>query len=944
MRHTTLFYALLALSVSTSQLAWATENPQAGQEQAQPINEPIPLHPGVKVGKLANGFQYFILRNTEPKDRVLFYLANKVGSILETDKQQGLAHFLEHMNFNGTTHFPKNALVDYLQKAGIRFGADLNAYTGFEETVYQLPLPTSDPELLEQGLLIMRDWAAGALLEDEEIDQERGVILEEKRQRGGLSHRLQEKTFPMLTNHSRYAYRMPIGTEEVLKNFKYKEIRQFHKDWYRPELQALIVVGDINVAAMEEKIVAQFSGLKNPKRAPKLENYPIPLTGKNQFLAFTDDEVTQTSLQILYKQEAVKTEHVSDYKRSLAKDIFIQLANTRLSEKTRDAKTSYLAASLSSGKIVSNLESSGIQIMPKPDSLQASIHSVYSVLKQIRQQGFTASEISRVKTDYRTSMDRNLKEYDKTSSKAHMDQILAYYLKDEPAPSFEYLHPVLTRAVQEITPQEILAYVDEFEQDINRDMILVHTKDMENAPTEQEIDTWIAHARQQDVTTYEEEQVADQLLGPLPVPGDIVEEHQDSVVGTQTLLLSNGAKVVLKPTTFKNDEIQITSFSPGGYSQYDLQDYQSAVNATNIVVNSGLGPFSSLQLSRYLNGKNASASPFINEIGEGIKAYSTKEDLGTAFELIYGYFTATRLDSAFNEANLEKSKIALKNRHLQPTTVFTDSIAAVLYDNDPRKTAPTAAKIDQINLNRSLEIFRDRFADASDFTFVIVGNFDRALIDPFIKQYLATLPNLKRNEKFRDNGVYPPSEGIQLDIHQGNEDKSTVAMAYLSTYEDYSEYNNLLMDALSSTLTIKLTERLREKEGGIYSISVSPSLAKNPRKRFGMNISFVTDPKLVNKLVGAALEEIEAIRMNGPSQEDIDKYIAEKLLSSDQQLKYNNFWLSYLLSSSIDNLDPARIYKEKELIRTITPEKIQALAQKYLEPSQLFKFVLYPVE
>ncbi|WP_312398529.1 insulinase family protein [Sphingobacterium sp.] len=941
MRHTTLFFTLLALSIGSATLTF-TYAQQAKTERSVTSNRPIPLDPAIKVGKLANGFQYFILRNSEPKERVLFYLANKVGSLQETDKQQGLAHFLEHMNFNGTAHFPKNALVDYLQKSGIRFGADLNAYTGFEETVYQLPLPTTDPVLLRQGILIMRDWANGALLEDDEIDQERGVILEEKRQRGGLSHRLQEKTFPLLTNQSRYAYRMPIGTDEVLNNFKHEEIRQFHKDWYRPELQALIVVGDVDVNTIEKEIIAQFSGLKNPKNAPKSKSYPISLSGENQFLAFTDPEITQSSLQILYKREARQTRQLGDYKNSLARDFFIQLCNMRLAEQTRKSETSFLAASLSNGALVGNIETNGIQITPKPDNLQSSINAVYYTLKQVATHGFTQAELDRLKSDYRSMLIQSLKEYDKTDSKSFMDQILAHYLKGEPAPSFQFLQPVLLRFLEEISLADIQSYGNEFEGNSNRDMVLVYNDDIKEVPSETMLNNWIRLASQQQVVAYQEKQLADKLLPKLPQPGEIISEREDKSVGIQTLLLSNGAKVILKPTTLKNDEILLTSYSPGGYSQYPLKDFQSATNAVNIVTNSGLGPFNSLQLSYYLNGKNATASPFINEIGEGIKAQSNREDLQTAFELLYGYFTVPRLDKDINKTNLEKTKLSLKNRHQQTSTFFTDSIAAALYNNDPRKTAPTLQKIEEIDFDRSFEIYKDRFGDASDFTFVIVGNFERALIDPYIKQYLATLPSTKRKEAFVDNGVYPPQEGFSRTIHKGKEEKSTVAMAYLGAYEDYSEYNNLLMDALSSSLTIKLTERLREKEGGIYSISVSPSLAKNPRKRFGMNISFTTAPEQVDKLVAAALEEIELIRRNGPSQEDIDKYIAEKLLSSSQQVQYNGFWLSYLLSSSVDQLEPSRIFKENEQIKSITPAKVKALAQKYLEPAHLFKFTLYP--
>lgn len=456
------------------------------------------------------------------------------------------------------------------------------------------------------------------------------------------------------------------------------------------------------------------------------------------------------------------------------------------------------------------------------------------------------------------------------------------------------------------------------------------------------MDGWINLALQQEVSPYQEAALADKLLSALPQPGSIISETENKTVGTQTLVLSNGAKVILKPTTLKNDEILLTSYSPGGYSRYSLKDFQSATNAVNIVTSSGLGPFNSLQLAHYLNGKSASASPFINEIGEGIKAQSSREDMQTAFELLYAYFTVPRLDRDINKANLEKTKLSLKNRHQQASTFFTDSIAAVLYDNDPRKTGPTIQKIEEIDLDRAYEIYKDRFADASDFTFVIVGNFHRALIDPYIKQYLATLPGLGRKEQFVDNGAYPPAQGISRSIYRGKEEKSTVAMAYLGTYDDYSEYNNLLMDALSSCLTIKLTERLREKEGGIYSINVSPSLAKNPRKRFGMNISFTTAPGQVDKLVAAALEEIEMIRQHGPSQEDIDKYIAEKLLSSSQQVQYNGFWLSYLLSSAVDQLDPSRVFKESDLIRSITAEQVKQLAQKYLQPEHLFRFTLYP--
>ncbi|MDR2282953.1 MAG: insulinase family protein [Sphingobacterium sp.] len=902
----------------------------------------IPLDPKVKKGVLPNGFEYYILRNVEPKDRMVMYLANKVGAILETDKQQGLAHFLEHMNFNGTTHFPKNELVDYLQRSGIRFGADLNAYTGFDETVYQLPLPSNDPELLKQGLVIMRDWAHGALLEEDEIDQERGVILEEKRQRGGLSSRLQEKTFPMLTNRSRYANRLPIGTEEVLKNFKYSEIREFYEDWYRPDLQALIIVGDIDAEAIEKEVIRLFGDLKNPAQAPQRKYYAIKLTGKNQFLTFTDEEITSTSLQISYKVPAFRVIKSTDYKTALERGLFTQLLNARLGELTRKAGTPFLSAGFGSSELLGGLETNSISITPKPGKLKESIFAVYEAFEQVRQYGFTDNELQRAKTNYRTSLERSKAEESKKRSQSYMEEILAFYLKGQPAPGFDYIFPILLKNIEAVSLQDIQKHASMYADAKNRDMVLLAPKNKANElPGEKQLLTWIDAASKVQPGAYQEEASADNLVVDLPVPASIVERKLDDGIGSRTILLSNGVKVIMKPTDFMNDEIQITSFSPGGYSLYDLEDFQSAVNATSIVGSSGLGPFNALQLSRYLSGKSVSVSPYINEIGEGIKASTVQKDLKTTFELIHAFFYQTRLDRELIEANLEKSKIGLENRLNNAGTFFSDSIARVLYNNDPRKTGPTEDKIDQINLDRALEIFKDRFADASDFTFVIVGNFNPDEMEQYAAQYLGTLPNMGRKEQFVDNASYPPAKGFDLDIKKGKEEKATVAMAYLGDFE-YSDRNSMLMEALSSCVNIKLLQRLREKESGVYSISVSPSVSRIPRERFGLNISFTTDPQLVHKLTEAAVEEIEKIRKEGPEQADIDKFIAEKLLANQQALLQNGFWLSYLLSTEIDQKDPLRVFSADERLKSVTKEELQQLAAQYLSAERLFKFVLYP--
>lgn len=902
----------------------------------------IPLDPNIKKGVLPNGFTYFILKNTEPKDRMVMFLANKVGSILETDQQQGLAHFLEHMNFNGTTHFPKNELINYLQLSGVRFGADLNAYTAFDQTVYQLPIPSNNPELLQQGLLIMRDWAHGALLESEEIDQERGVILEEKRQSTGLSSRIQDSLFPILMNNSRYAKRSPIGTEEVLVNFDHKEIRDFYNNWYRPELQALIVVGDIDQDAIEKEVIRLFSDLQNPKDAPKRNYYKIKLTGKNQFYKFTDPEVSSVALEINYKAPVFRVKKASDYKTAMQRSLFTQLLNARLRELTQKNSTPFLTAAFNSASIYGDLEMRSISVTPKPGKLKESVLAAYEAFRQVVLYGFTQGELDRAKANYIASLEQSKAEESKRESQSYVDDILGYYLEGKPAAAFDYVYPILRKNIEEVSLKDIQKYSSLYKDAKNRDIIALSPKNRtDEIPDEKTIESWIKQGHKLMPEPYKEEVVQAELVKSLPAAGSIVSREKNDKIGTTTLTLSNGVKVILKDTDFKNDEILISSYSAGGLSLYDVKDFQSAVNATSIVRSSGVSDFNAIQLSRFLAGKKVSVAPKISELSEGINATAVHKDLKTAFELIYAYFTSPRLDKEINQEAIEKSKIALENRYSNVQAFFQDSVSRVLFNNDPRKTGPSIEKLDQIDLDRAFEIYKDRFADASDFTFVIVGNFDEKEMEAYLTQYIATLPSTGRKENYVDNATYPPAQGFELDIHKGTDDKATVMLSFMGDY-DYNSKDNMLFQALAECLNVKLLQRLREQESGIYSISVDPSMSKEPRGRFVVNIPFTTDPKNAEHLMDAAWQEIEKIKAEGPAQEDIDKFIAEKLLNNKSSLVSNQFWLSYLLTSAIREIDPTSILTMDERVKAVNREDVQKLAQKYLTKDRLFKFVLYP--
>ncbi|SFD15647.1 zinc protease [Chitinophaga sp. CF118] len=904
--------------------------------------EKITLDPEVKTGKLANGMQYYIKRNTEPSGRVVMYLANKVGSILETDNQRGLAHFLEHMNFNGTTHFPKNELVNYLQKAGVRFGADLNAYTTFDETIFQLPLPSDDTLLLAQGLQIMRDWAKGALLEETEIDKERGVILEEKRLRKGVDQRIQDQTLPLIMNHSRYAERMPIGTDDVLNHFSYKEIRTFYEDWYRPDLQALIIVGDIDEAKIEKDIKRLFSDLKSPAKIRKREQYTVPLKGENHFLAITDNEMTSTHLRVLHKFAVQQMRTEDDYRKELIRSFYSRMMSARLADATHVANPAYINASNGFEDLYGNLEAFAVNITLKPGEIERGVKAVYTEMEKVKRFGFTDAELNRTRESFLKGMEALYLERNKKKSQSYADQYLNYFLGKSPAPGIEYYHKAAARIIPAIRIEEINNIIKEYQHDINRDIfVMAPTSQKEQLPSEATVLSWITTVQNSEVTAYKEDKGNGSLIAQLPVPGRIIKKTDNQQLGTTTLVLSNGVTVILKPTTFKNNEIQMYAFSPGGTSLYSDADFESASNATALVRSSGLGTYNATQLRNYLSGKNVQIAPYISERYEGISGASGKEDLPQAFELIHAYFTSPRMDPDFFTASIAQARTNVVNRRSNPAAVFADTVNTLLYKNNIRKTTPTLERINNINADRALAIYKERFADASDFVFTIVGSFTIDEIEPLLLKYLATLPANGRKETARNLGLYPPDKGFSATIRKGKEDKATVAMAYVGKYT-YTQQENLLMDALSECLHIRLLERLREEEGGIYTVNVTPATYKYPVNRFSLNISFATSPQQREKLIAAVKDELRKIRENGPTKENVEKFIAEQQRTMELKLKDNGFWLDRIVYENREQEDITGLLHYNDVLKQVTPEKIREVAAKYFNEDNLFIFVLIP--
>lgn len=909
-------------------------------------SQALPNDPNVKIGKLPNGLVYYIRKNVEPKNRAELYLGNKIGSLMENEDQLGLAHFTEHMAFNGTKDFPKNEIINYLQKAGVRFGADLNAYTGFNQTVYQLPIPTDSVEVFKTGFKILANWAGKVTMDGAEIDNERGVIVEEDRQRGkNAQQRMSNQLLPFLLGDSQYAKRIPIGKVEVLQNFTHDKIRNFYKDWYRPNLQTVIAVGDFHVNEVEKLIIANFSELKNPTNERARTYYSIPDNAQPLIKIATDKEQPYNVAQVIYKQKQgpVKTEE--DYKTQMIQGMVNNMLGARITELTQKGTAPFLFAQSAYGPYQGGMvwDFSALQTVAVAKSgaeLEKALVAALAENERMAKFGFTAGELETVKKKLEAGIEKQFKEKDKTKSSTYVQQYLNNFLIGSAIPSAEYTYELSKKLLNNITLADINAAAKAMVTKTNQIVVVqAPEKEKENLPTEAALLAAIKTAGN-GVTPYVDNTVNKPLIAQAPKAGTIVSETKNDKIGVTTFALSNGVKVVLKPTDFKNDQVIFTSFAKGGASLASNDDFISAENA-NLIAQSGVGDFNPTQLTKYLAGKTASAGAYIDDLYQGFSGSASPKDLETAFQLIYARATNPRKDAEIFNKNISDFKVITANKGSNPSSVFADTVQAVMANYHKRGMPTTLADIDKINIDKAYAFYKDRFADASGQTFVFVGNFDVEKIKPFVTTYLASLPSLNKNENFVDNGVNPPKGKVSKTVKKGLEDKVTVQLLFHDDYV-YNADNNVMLDALKAALDIKITERLREKESGVYSPGVSLSVQKNPTAHYYFTISFNCAKANVEKLINAALEEVNAFAKNGVTAEDLQKFKSEELRQDELNLRENGYWLSYLTNRLKygDNLE--QVLGNTARINGVTVEATKAAAQKYLNGDNYIRLVLLP--
>ena len=940
--HRILNSAVLALTLVAPALA--QQKPATSATASIPLTTPLPTDPKVKIGTLPNGIHYYIRKNAKPEKRAELRLVVNAGSTLETNDQLGLAHFVEHTAFNGTTHFAKNDLVKYLQSIGVRFGADLNAYTGFDETVYILPIPTDTARIVEQAFTILEDWAHGQVFDSTEVVNERPVVREEWRLGKGAGDRMLHQWLPIALKGSLYADRLPIGNDQSIMSATPARLRTFYKNWYRPDLQAVIAVGDFDPAVMEAQIKKHFAGIPKPVNPPKRTTPDVPGNKEPLIAIASDKEATGSDVEVIYKLPTEKTKTVGDYRRDLTERLYLGMFNDRLEEISQKPDAPFLGAGGSKGNFIGrNTDAFTLGAGVKDGGIERGLQALLEEARRVDQFGFLQSELDRQKESLLRGYERAFAERDKTQSAAFVQEYIDNYLTGEAIPGIEYEYKIAKQLVPTITLADVNKLASNWISDENRVIIAQSPqKDSLKIPTREELLAVFDRASKTQVTAYTENLSTDALLDKIPTGGKVVSSKTIPNVNVTLWTLSNGVRVLVKPTDFKADEVLMSASSPGGASLASDADYMSAGFASQIVALSGLGNFNRVDLGKKLAGKVASAGASIAGTSEGLSGRASPKDLETMFQLVYLDFTAPRFDPAAYAAFKAQADQYLANRGVDPDEVFGDTVSWTMASHSVRARPLTAKTFAEVNPEKALAFYKDRFADASDFTFTFVGNVDTTTLKPLVEKYLGALPSIGRKETFKDNGGGPPKGVIEKVVHKGVEAKANTVIEFTGACA-YNPQTRVDFRALMELFQIQINELLREKLGGAYSPSVSGGCGRLPRQEYSITVQFNSSPENVEKLSKSVLALIDSVKNTAPSASDVAKVKEALIRAREVEIKQNGYWLSNILGRDQSGEDIAGLGAAyDEMLKNISAAQIQAAAKKYFDTANYARFVLLP--
>lgn len=909
------------------------------------LSHPIPVDPDVRMGKLANGLTYYIQKNEKPEKKMELRLVVNAGSVLEDNDQRGLAHFMEHMNFNGSKHFPKNELVDYLQKVGVKFGADLNAYTSFDETVYMLPISSDNPDIVEKGFTVLEDWAFNNLMDKNEINKERGVVLEESRLSKGSGERMRRQYFPKLFNGSKYAERLPIGKDSIIRSFKPASLERFYKQWYRPDLMAVVVVGDIDPAVAEQKIKAHFSKFKNPA-AEKLRPSIIPIKARTKpdAMIVTDEEATNTILQLYnFVRPAKKIKTWADYRRTVVQEIINSLINQRLQELTQKENPPFVYAYTGTDQFIRGYEAFVSFAVLGNGTTKQAVDALMNETERARKFGFLSSELQRTKASLLNQAQEAYNEKNKSESGTLVWNYVNNFLEGTPIPGPENRYKFLQQILPTISVKEINDTVKTMPSPANAFALITAPASMKaKLPSNTDLLKEVVAASKQTVTPYEEKAIAQSLMEKEPVAGKITKETKDDKLGTTNLTLSNGVTITLKPTIFKNDEIVMDAWRWGGWQRFPLADKDNAKHAAEIVNEMGVKNMSPTDLEKFLSGKTVKVNPYINDNEEGIQGNSSVKDFETFLQLVNLYFTQPGKDQSLFNSFVSKQTSMLQFLKSNPRYFYADTVSKIVYNSNPWiSSVPTMEEYQDLNMDKALSIYKQVFDNADGMHFTFVGNIDIEKIKPLLEKYLGSLPAQPTEHNFKDNGARPVKGIVNANIKKGKEPQSIITVLWTGE-TSYSREESLALKALLDVLNIQVIEKLREEMSGMYSGGLGGAISKRPYVHYTVSASIPCGPENVDKLTTALFGLIKNIQQNGVDQKDLEKVKETSRKQYHVSLQSNNAWLNNLSQAFIDQNNPENILDYEQKLDALTSQDLQKAAQKFLNMNNYVKAVLYP--
>ena len=934
-----------------SQIASAQTEPPGRETTAASVaryalTQQMPVDPEAAVGTLPNGMRYYVRPNGKPAKRAELRLVVKAGSVLEDEDQRGLAHFVEHMEFEGTQHFPGNAINDFLGDLGLSIGADANAQTSYDDTQYTLRVPTDAPDVLDRALLIIQDWAHAATFDQSSVDRQRGIVLSEWRMHLGAGERTGDKLRRVQLEGTRYADRPPIGDPAVIEHATREALVRYYRDWYRPDLMAVIVVGDIDRDATVKMIRDRFSSLANPSPERKRPTYDVPDRPGTRYAFVTDKETTSTVVQLSDLRPARNQGSVGGYRDIMLDQLFAAMLGSRLDELSQTADPPFLraAADRSLFPTIRTRDEALLQALVANDGVARGLDALLTEVQRVAKFGFAATELERAKQAMMVGYERVVTESPDRESASRADEYTRNFLQDEALPTIWQELAFHRRFVPQITLAEVNALTGDWFPDKNR-MVIVSAPETTGVtlPTQAQLEAVVRAVPAKTLKAYEDVAAGQALMETAPKAGTIVKTTERPEAGITEWTLSNGAKVVLKPTKLKADQILFRAFAPGGTSLASEADFPSARAADSVIAASGVGQLSAVALDKLLNGKAAVVQPFIDELDEGMGGGGTPEDLESMFQLLYLRFTQPRADQAAFAALSAQAASLLANQQASPDVVFNQTIDAALSGNHPRRQPDTPASVRRWDLQKALAFYKARFADASNFTFVFVGSFTVDTIKPLVETYVASLPATHAGETWKDLGIAPPATVVEKTIEKGIAPKSQVAIVFSGPF-DYDPAHILALRTVTMLLQSRLFDTIRQELGGTYSITAEPDADRYPHPQYTVRIEWTCDPARTETLVQRVFQEIDFIKRQRFDARQMG-VVREPLMREFEQNSQDNRYFLQLIARAYEDgegSDVAEVLDVPSQIRALTSDMLQDAANRYLDTSRYVKVVLMP--